>query len=196
MLKWIRSNSMAQSPWEAISHSVSEEISWLIIGEKESEGCNLHAITILISYHLSLTASDCLTTMFYICFISSMHATHPAYHIFLDLITIITHSTSSPHRPTIRLNIILPSTSWSLTWSVVSTFSNYYARIHATSATCPDLFIYSFYYFSSGARGSVVSWGTMLQAWRSRIRFSMRSLNFSIELIIPVALWPWGSLSF
>jgi hypothetical protein len=30
----------------------------------------------------------------------------------------------------------------------------------------------------------------MLQAGRSRIRVTMRSLDFSIDLILPVALWP------
>jgi hypothetical protein len=33
----------------------------------------------------------------------------------------------------------------------------------------------------------------MLQAGRSRDRFPMWSLDFSVELILPVALWPLGS---
>jgi hypothetical protein len=33
-------------------------------------------------------------------------------------------------------------------------------------------------------RSSVVSWGTILQARRSRVRIPMRSLNFSIDLIL------------
>jgi hypothetical protein len=39
------------------------------------------------------------------------------------------------------------------------------------------------------ARGSVVGWGTMLQAGRSRVRVLM-SLIFEIYLIFPAALWP------
>jgi hypothetical protein len=44
-------------------------------------------------------------------------------------------------------------------------------------------------------RSSVVGWVTMLQGGRSRVRFSMRSLDISMHLILPAALLPWGRLS-
>jgi hypothetical protein len=49
--------------------------------------------------------------------------------------------------------------------------------------------------FTAGARSSVVGWGTMLQAGRSRVRVWMRSLDFSIYLILPATIRPWGRLS-
>jgi hypothetical protein len=47
----------------------------------------------------------------------------------------------------------------------------------------------------TGALGSVVGWGTILHAGRSRFRFLMRPLDFSIDLNLPATLWPWGWLS-
>ena len=46
-----------------------------------------------------------------------------------------------------------------------------------------------------GARGGAVGWGTALQAVRLRIRFPIMSLEFFIEINLPVALWPWSWLS-
>jgi hypothetical protein len=43
-------------------------------------------------------------------------------------------------------------------------------------------------YPMKGANGNVIAWGTTLQAGRSQIRFPMRSLDFSIDLILPAAL--------
>ena len=50
---------------------------------------------------------------------------------------------------------------------------------------------------SSGghAAGDVVGCGTALKAERSRVRFPMLSLEFFIDIILPAALGPWGSLS-
>jgi hypothetical protein len=43
-------------------------------------------------------------------------------------------------------------------------------------------------YVRVSARGSVVCWGTMLQAGRTPVWFPMRSLGFSVDLILTAAL--------
>jgi hypothetical protein len=43
--------------------------------------------------------------------------------------------------------------------------------------------------------GGAVGWGTILQVGMSWVRFKMRSLDFSIDLILPATLYPWGRLN-
>jgi hypothetical protein len=52
-----------------------------------------------------------------------------------------------------------------------------------------EIFLYTRW---NGAWGSVIGWGIMLQAGRLQVQFLMRSLDFSIYVILPAALWPWG----
>jgi hypothetical protein len=54
---------------------------------------------------------------------------------------------------------------------------------------------FQIYSLRLGALGSIVGWGTTLQAGRSRVQFLMRSLDFSIDLILLATLWPWGEPS-
>jgi hypothetical protein len=58
------------------------------------------------------------------------------------------------------------------------------------SWNCKDNYKYSECWSTCGACGSVLGWSTMLQAGRSRVRFHMRPLHFSIDLILPPAQWP------
>jgi hypothetical protein len=46
-----------------------------------------------------------------------------------------------------------------------------------------------------GARGGAVGWGTALQTESLRDRFPIVSLEFFIDIILPVALWLWGRLN-
>jgi hypothetical protein len=43
------------------------------------------------------------------------------------------------------------------------------------------------------ARGVLVSWGTALQAERPLVRFPIVSLEFFFDIILPAALWSFGS---
>jgi hypothetical protein len=57
-----------------------------------------------------------------------------------------------------------------------------------------DMLLFNGLHSVRGVRGSVVGGGTMLQAGKSRVRITMRLLDFSIGLILPAVLWSWGRL--
>jgi len=44
-------------------------------------------------------------------------------------------------------------------------------------------------------RGGAGCWNPALQAGRSRLRFSMVSLGFFIDLLLPAELWSWDRIS-
>jgi hypothetical protein len=68
------------------------------------------------------------------------------------------------------------------TWTVLNKFR--YAQYKQKTCIWPPY-----------ARSSIIGWGTMLQAGRSVVRFPKKSLDCSIYLTLPAALWPWGWLS-
>jgi len=53
---------------------------------------------------------------------------------------------------------------------------------------------YTIFITLHGLRGAAFGRGTALQAGRTRFRLPMRPLKWVIDLLVPVALWPWGRL--
>jgi hypothetical protein len=65
-----------------------------------------------------------------------------------------------------------------------STIINTVASRYYNCCTSPGIYEYLLVQLSC-----VLGWGTMLQARRSWVRFPMRAFDFSIDLIIPAAVW-------
>jgi hypothetical protein len=97
---------------------------------------------------------------------------------------------------TIGLDVFLLTTYLSIIYFIFSYLCIFYCNYHWTDShrmqehfiLCNKLILR----LRLGARGSLVGRGTMLKAGRPRVRFPMRSLGFSIHLILPTALWLWG----
>jgi hypothetical protein len=123
---------------------------------------------------------------------------------------------SSPNMPSTWLIFLYPHTHTKLSESLtfIRTREREREKVHCK---CSVVYNTLYYYFSVGNVLLCViyqlnllylcilheyhgtrwrsGWGTALQTRRSRDRFPMVSLEFFIDTILPVTLWPWGWLS-
>jgi hypothetical protein len=78
---------------------------------------------------------------------------------------------------------------------LITTVLNISYRKTVSKLCLPEYDIYTLTGTLQGAYDNVVSWDTVIKAGRPHVRILMRSLNISIDLILPATLWTWGQLS-
>jgi hypothetical protein len=92
------------------------------------------------------------------------------------------HSTNTAWRPVSFTENFGGLSQCIQTYTVIAPHCERFASVHIISSSL----------FTRGARWRSGS-GTMLQTGRSRVRFPMVSLELFSDIILPVALWLWGS---
>ena len=108
---------------------------------------------------------------------------------------------STPRLPTLRyhqfcdLPVLLLTWRWHCHFKPDTLIAHYTLPKYSRHPKFPTLLFCTVHISGEGARGGAVGWGTWLQAERTRVRFPMVSLEFFIDIILPVALWPRGWLS-
>ena len=85
---------------------------------------------------------------------------------------------------------------WKLVRRILSGRRNTRATpLHKFFADWPRPIIWMWFHNSVLFSYITSMFGTVLQIGRSLVRFQMVSLEFFIDIILPIALWPWGRLS-
>jgi hypothetical protein len=158
-----------------------------------SSSVNIHTMSRLLVCDISLLSNEIRKETQFQIFTCRLSG---GYHRFGEHTAPIFNVKVPRKRCPARLHIIVTykTTVWTLTTLKVWTFilELFVSRILRATMFC---YICTDRCLAFGAHGNVFDIGTMLQAGRSSVRFPKKSLDFSIGLIIPAALRPWGRLS-
>jgi hypothetical protein len=128
--------------------------------------------------------------------------------LFTNLHTMLPCSYTEPVGLAVALRFKCPGSVFFPLSSVITGKGSIFAHLKALSFRChhwiPIHFYVNLYKLCRrvniltelitllGARGGAIGWGTALQVGRSRVRFPVVSLEFSIDTFLPAALWPWS----